>query len=304
MRPVLIEFALFGREWWLGSYSTFYTLAWLVAPVLAALVASRRGLPGRRVLALYVVALACGIAGARALDLVVAGAFYAQDPSRVWSPTFQGFSLYGGLVVATLIGITLARLWDLPVWRLADSAVPALVLGVVLMRTGCFLRGCCFGVETDLPWGVVFPVGSPAWELQIARGTSGILGFMGAVEPVHPTQLYEIAAVLACGAVAWLAARRGAPEGVPFLAFAFGFTAFRWADHFLRARLDVVTAPAWFYPAFYATVLVALTVLLVARAWGSRGATADVRSVEPPPLPDGPAPPEGDEAGTTAPPTA
>ncbi len=287
MRPVLLAFSLGGREIVLGSYSTFYTLAWLIAPLVGAWVASRRGLPGRRVWAVYALALATGIVGARIFDLFIAWRFYAEEPSRIWGLSFQGFSLYGGLVVATMTGISLARLWRLPVWRLADSAVPALAAGVVLMRTGCFLRGCCSGIVTDLPWGVTFPVGSPAWADQLLSGTTGIFGFMGTVKPVHPTQLYEMAAAVLLASIAvWLMSRRTA-DGVPFLAFAIGFTLFRLGNGFLRVRQDVITAPTWFYPVFYLTLAAVMAGLLVYRVRITRRASAPApRS----PAPDSPDP--------------
>jgi len=274
--PVLARFALGGREVVLGGYSTFYALAWLLAPLVGAWVAARRGLPGRRVAALYYLALLAGIVGARVFDLGVAWRFYTDDPSRIWGLSFQGFSLYGGLLVATLTGIALARLWNLPVWRLADSAVPGLALGVVLMRTGCFLRGCCFGIESDLPWAVRFPMGSPAWAQQLLSGKTGIMGFGGAVLPVHPTQLYEMAGALLAAGVALLVMRRTRRDGPAFLTFAIGFTLVRLANGFLRARQITITAPTWFYPAFYLLLLGILTVLLVVRL------RSDPR---PPPLP-------------------
>lgn len=276
MSPVLARFAFAGREVVLGAYSTFYTLAWVLAPLAGAWFASRRGLSGRRVAALYYLALSAGILGARVFDLGIAWRFYAESPSRIWSMSFQGFSLYGGLVLATLTGIALARLWRLPVWVLADSAVPALALGVVLMRTGCFLRGCCFGIESDLPWAVRFPMGSPAWAQQLLSGKTGIMGFGGAVLPVHPTQLYEMGGALLIAAVALLVMRRVRRDGVGFLVFAIGFTLLRLGNGPLRARQSVITAPPWFYPAFYLSLVAVLSVLLVLRM------RTDPR---PPPLP-------------------
>ncbi|MDZ4170276.1 MAG: prolipoprotein diacylglyceryl transferase family protein [Coriobacteriia bacterium] len=256
----------------LGVYSTFYLLAWACCPLVAAVVARRGGAPFARALGVYAGAMAAGVIGARIFDLGIAGRFYAEDPSRVWSLQFQGFSLYGGLLVAALTAIGLAQFTRLDRWPLADAAVPALVLGVALMRTGCFLRGCCFGVECALPWGVVFPLGSPAWELQVASGRLGLLSALGgaAAMPVHPTQLYEIAAAVILGGAAWVLARRGAPRGVPFLAFAFGFTAFRLLNGYLRARQQVITAPVWFYPVFYAVVLAILAVLIARRYHAAR----------------------------------
>ena len=44
---------------------------------------------------------------------------------------------------------------------------------IAVGRLGCFVAGCCYGCETTVPWGVVFP-------------QHGSL-------PRHPTQLYEAA---------------------------------------------------------------------------------------------------------------
>lgn len=276
MSPVLARFAFAGREVVLGAYSTFYTLAWVLAPLAGVWSATRRGLPGRRVAALYYLSLTAGIVGARVFDLGIAWRFYAEEPGRIWGLAFQGFSLYGGLLLATLTGIALSRLWRLPTWVLADSAVPALVLGVVLMRTGCFLRGCCFGIESDLPWAVRFPMGSPAWAQQLVSGKTGIMGFAGAVMPVHPTQLYEMAGALVAAGLAWLIARRVRRDGVGFLVFAIGFTLVRLGNGLIRARQTSITAPTWFYPAFYLTLVAVLGGLLVLRL------RSDQR---PPPLP-------------------
>lgn len=267
MKPVLLDLTLGSAGLRLGAYSVFYTLAWVVAPLLGAYVARWRGLPAKRAFAIYAIALASGILGARLFDLFIAWDFYAEEPSRILGLTFQGFSLYGGLVVATLTGTGLARLWRLPVWRLADCAVPALAAGIVLMRAGCFFHGCCFGVETALPWGVVYSPGSPAWAYQAVSSSSGLLGAIGGVvHPVHPTQLYEMIAALLLVTLALVLMRRRTPDGVSFLAFALGFTLFRLGNGFLRVRQPVITAPEWFYPVFYLGLAAVLLALLVIRA--------------------------------------
>jgi len=270
MHPVLLSFSLGDTEVVLRAYSTFYTLAWVVAVVVAVLVARWRGLSWWRALAVYAGALAVGIAGARLLDLGVNWSWYAEDLSRVYGLEFQGFSLDGGLVLALATGLGLSFLLRLPVWRLADSAVPALAAGIVLMRTGCFLNGCCFGTVTSLPWGVTFPSGSPAWASQLTTGKTGILGFVGMVRPVHPTQLYEMAAAVILAVVSvWLLRRGGArggrptPTGVPFLVFALGFNLFRLGNNALRVQPSTVSAPVWLYPTFYSIVAAGVAATLI-----------------------------------------
>lgn len=275
MRPILVRIPFGEGAVAVGAYSAFYLLAWLIGPAVGAWFAARRGLPVRRVLVVYYGALVAGLVGARSLDLFVAGAFYAQDPSRIWSLNVQGFSLYGGLVVACVVAVVLARVLHLPVWRLADSAVPGIVTGIVLMRVGCFLRGCCFGTVTSMPWGVTYPVGSPAWVQHLQEGQTGLVAALtGSVQSVHPTQIYEMVAAVVLGAVALLLLRRQSPDGVAFLTFAAGFSAFRLANGFLRARQDVITAPEWFYPVFYVAVIAVLLALL---AWRLASARTDRR---------------------------
>ncbi len=290
MHPVLLTFHVGGSEVTLGAYATFYTLAWVVAVVLGTVVARRRGVPWWRALLFYLATLIVGIAGARLLDVATNWGTYAENPSLAYSFEFHGFSLYGGLLLAAGAGALLARPFRVPLWRTADSAVPAMVGSIVLMRTGCFLHGCCFGEVTSLPWGVTFPTGSPAWAYQLATGQTGLLGFTGLVRPVHPTQIYEMIAAVFFGALAvWLMLRGrrkpgfaevsggGAPQaaapvrwfaaaGVPFLVFILGFTLFRVAEYYLRPLPSTANEPIWFYPLLYAVIVVGVAVALVWRA--------------------------------------
>src|SRR5262249_49509438 len=60
--------------------------------------------------------------------------------------------------------------------KTGDTFALPLALALAVGRWGCFFNGCCYGVETDLPWATWFytdgPQG-PRWAL------------------CHPTQVYE-----------------------------------------------------------------------------------------------------------------
>lgn len=277
MHPILARFSIGSTEVVLRAYSTFYVLAWVVAILVATIVAWRRGSSWWRTLVTFALALAFGVVGARLLDLAVDWGYYAEDSSRIYQLDFRGFSLYGGLMLALIAGALVARAFRQNLWRLADSAVPGLVVGIALMRIGCFLNGCCFGTTTSLPWGVTFPTGSPAWAQQILTGETGLLSLAAEPRPVHPTQLYEIIAAAVFGGFAtWLLLRgrsspsRPTPAGVPFLAFVLGFTLFRLADNFLRARPPTFSLPVWFYPALYLLTCAVAGILIVWRLRTSR----------------------------------
>jgi phosphatidylglycerol---prolipoprotein diacylglyceryl transferase len=287
MHPVLMWLQLGDHKVAVGSYSTFMTLGWIAMVAVAIGVAHMRGLPWRRVLVVFAGALLGGVAGARVLDVATNSGLHAESVHLLWRASFQGFALYGGLVCGALVAVALARLLRLPVWKLADCSVPALAIGIALMRTGCFLRGCCFGVASDLPWAVTFPTGSPAWAQQLLSGQTGILGMAGGMHPVHPTQLYELGAalLLAAAALAWQR-WRGLPDGAGFLTFAIGFTLFRAANGVLRVPLPDEGTPGWFYPVLYAAVVVVAGATLGVRLVQRRSsASPSAAAAGPPPLP-------------------
>ena len=72
----------------------------------------------------------------------------------------------------------------LPKIAVLAAATPALAIGQAIGRIGCFLVGDDYGRPSQLPWAVAFPQGLPPTTV-----------------PVHPTQLYEAAALVP---LAWL----------------------------------------------------------------------------------------------------
>lgn len=276
MHPILATFSIGGTRIVLRSYGTFYVLAWATAIGLATVIAARRGSPWWRALLTFAVALALGIVGSRLFDLAVDWGAYSRQPARIYSLSLSGFALDGGLILAVVSAALLARLFRLPLWHLADGTVPAVAAGIVLMRVGCLLNGCCYGIVTSLPWGITYPAGSQAWAWEVGTGRTGLLGFMGMVKPVHPTQVYEmIAAVMFCGLAMWLlhrGHRRGSrrlPSGVAFLVFALGFTLFRLGNYFLRAHPPTGAPPPWLYPTLYAVLAVLIAGILAWRVSAS-----------------------------------
>lgn len=115
-----------------------------------------------------------------------------------------GLVVFGALPTAAVAVWWFARRRGLDLLRLADCIAPGLLVGLALGRVGCFLNGCCFGGECELPWAVSFPPRSPPWLDQLQRGllpaTAGIPEVWS--RPVHPAQLYS---AIDAGLLAWLA---------------------------------------------------------------------------------------------------
>lgn len=263
MHPILAEVWLGGTQVVVGAYATFLVLAALVAAGLAGRVLARLGIERRRAVAGIALAVLAGLAGARMLAVVLAPAAFAADPARIVAPEPSGFALYGGMASAGAVVVWLAGRWRLDLARLADGLIVPIASGLVLLRVGCFLNGCCNGTATTLPWGVVFPAGSVSWGQQVIGGGAGAL--FGRVAPVHPTQLYEAAAVLLLAALAVRLRRRRPPDGVAALLFATGFLTFRAFNQTLRAPTVDPAVPALVLVAAYAVGALIFAAALAAR---------------------------------------
>jgi phosphatidylglycerol:prolipoprotein diacylglycerol transferase len=150
--------------------------------------------------------------------------------------------------------------------------VPAVASGLVLLRIGCFLNGCCPGEPTSLPWGVTFPYGSTAWSNQVLSGEGGVLGLVGNVEPVHPAQLYEAGAAVLWAVVAVWVGRRGAPPGATAMVFATGLLAFRVLNAAIRPDAPGASLPHDLLLAAYAAAAVGSGLVLVLRVRPTRRA--------------------------------
>ena len=95
-----------------------------------------------------------------------------------------GLSWFGGFAGGLLAGLLVLRRRRLPILPVLAAATPALALAHAIGRVGCFLVGDDYGIPSALPWAIAFPGGLPPTSV-----------------PVHPTQLYETAALLP---IAWL----------------------------------------------------------------------------------------------------
>jgi phosphatidylglycerol---prolipoprotein diacylglyceryl transferase len=262
MRPILLDLTTSAGHLTLPTYTAFIVLGGLAVIVIGAITAGRRGLPFRASLLLLLIALAAEFVGARAMHRIANPSFYAGHPGLVYTFSRIGLSVYGGLILAALVVPIACRLVRANLWRLADSVAPALGIGIAIARVGCFLNGCCCGKPTSLPWGVLYPMGSPAYFGQFGHSA---IGLFDSPRPVHPTQLYEALAAVGCVILAAWLMRRKLPDGIAFAAFVATFTGFRWFNFHLLAEKDVPGNAAWLYPALYAAVILVCAVVTMLR---------------------------------------
>lgn len=161
-----------------------------------------------------------GLLGAKILWTIE---FSAEAPIADLLFSRGGLSWFGGLLGGVGTGLWMLHRRRVPIVPALSAATPALAVGHAIGRVGCFLVGDDYGRPSDLPWAVAFPEGRPP-----------------TVVPVHPTQLYETAAL---AVIAWLLVRwrrRGVADAVVLGRYFILAGATRFAIEFIRVNLRVL----------------------------------------------------------------
>ena len=251
---MLPEMKLFGCA--VQSYYLFAALAGSAGIVLAALALRREGLSVWRYLLPVLIAL-MALIGARLFNYLLDPKAYGED-FPVWTLSYRKLSLMGGLIAGVLTVFAFCAAARKNPFRLLDAFVLPAGSGVILLKLGCFLNGCCCGKLTDGALGMVFPANAVLYDY-----LDTLPLFVGQNRAVYPTQLFELlGAALGLAVILPLCRRRTFPAGVKAVLYAMWFTLVRLAVHPLRAfpyDKRVITAA---YPVFYCAMLLVLGITL------------------------------------------
>jgi phosphatidylglycerol:prolipoprotein diacylglycerol transferase len=167
------------------SYGVMLALSFLIGIYLAVRNGKKRGIKEDEIVNVAFIIIIASIVGSRLFYVL----FHIQEFQGRWIYAFWpvqedgtiglgGLILLGGFILAFLSAALYMSYKKLNFWKVADSIVPSIAFGIFLTRIGCHLNGCCFGKACGLPWGVSFPLNSPAGSV------------MGGSH-IHPTQLYS-----------------------------------------------------------------------------------------------------------------
>jgi phosphatidylglycerol:prolipoprotein diacylglycerol transferase len=184
MYPVLFELP------WLGIPITTFGVMMVVGFLAAYWITAKRmaelGLDVEQASNMLLWCMAGGVIGSKlyyAIDTTLLG----TNPSFVDALFSRGgMTWFGGLIGGVLFGAIGARVHGIGVALFAHCATVGCALGQGFGRIGCFLVGDDYGRPTDVAWGIAFPDGAPP-----------------VFEPVHPTQLYEVAWLFPIAALLW-----------------------------------------------------------------------------------------------------
>ena len=219
-----------------SAYGLFSVLGVLVACIVFfALNQNRAYRLSAKTLAIFLAfVLAGGFLGARLFYLLVSFSFSAREPWSTAIPSSIGSVFYGGLLFGLAAGFLASRLYNLPFARMIDPAVTSLPLGHAIGRVGCFLAGCCYGVQMETAFGVVFPAHHPTHP-----------------QSVLPVQLFEAAFNMALFLFLFSRFQKGRHIGSYRLLalYLVSYALFRFCNEFFRADevrgVDFLSTSQW-----------------------------------------------------------
>jgi phosphatidylglycerol:prolipoprotein diacylglycerol transferase len=195
-----------------------------------------------------------GLIGAK---LLYVAEHVGQEPLFALLLDRGGMSWFGGLFGGVGSALLLFRVRRLPIVPILAASTPALAVGHLLGRIGCFLVGDDYGRPSSLPWAVAFPRGLPP-----------------TTERVHPTQLYEalFLGILAVLLIRWR--RQGTADATVVGRYLLLAGGARFLNEFIRINPSValgMTVAQW-----GALLLMALGAVILLRSPRHGDTTASV----------------------------
>jgi phosphatidylglycerol:prolipoprotein diacylglycerol transferase len=169
------------------------------------------------VITVALIAIPSGIIISRLLHIIDLWSFYMANPRLLLD--FEGLTIWGAILGATLGIWIYSRFTDFKFGYFMDVITPGVLLAQAIGRVGCTINGCCYGNECSLPWCVIYTNPNSYAPVGVA---------------VHPTQLYELAFLLAVFGVLFWLRKRFRPDGSLFMIYLGLYSAWRLGIGFLR----------------------------------------------------------------------
>ena len=158
MHPILLKLGPIS----VYSYGVMVALGFAIATILIYNRAARFNVDKNKIMDLAIIMLVSGIIGARLVFIILNLRYYISNPLEILNLARGGLVWYGGFLSALAATIFYIRKNNLDFWTVTDLVCPYVVLAQAFGRIGCFLNGCCYGIEVppNYPFAVCYPLES------------------------------------------------------------------------------------------------------------------------------------------------
>lgn len=157
------------------TYGLFIAMGFTAALLVTIKIGKAQGIKSQQVMDMGFIMILWAIIGSRLTYVIINFSYYKNDPINILKIWEGGLVFSGGLITVLLAMSWYIKRHHLSFWKIGDLWAPGIAIGQSIGRIGCFMAGCCYGIPTDLKWGMVFTHPQSLAPLNI---------------PLHPTQLY------------------------------------------------------------------------------------------------------------------
>jgi len=198
MHPILVKIGPLVIRY----YGLMYVIAITLGAYLLSKEVRRKGLSlsNDDLFDLLLVTIPAAIIGARLYYVLFQWSYYGQHPLDILKVWQGGLAIHGGVIAGILAVYLFSRWKKARFWAVTDAICPSLILGQAIGRVGNLMNGDAYGVPTRLPWGIHFPLGSPAGQAYPGLAT-------------HPSMVYEMILNLLIFAYLWRIRKKGYQDG-------------------------------------------------------------------------------------------
>jgi len=228
MYPILLDLENFE----LRTYGLLVALAVLAAYWLSKREARRKDFDTPLVEDFVLYALVGGLIGARLYYVVFSNpSYFLQNPLEIIAFWHGGIGVIGFLMGGFLTGFWYCRRQGISALKFADALTPGIALGQTLGQFACLANGDSWGKPTDVSWAITYTDPRALAPLNV---------------PLHPIEVYEMAAYAGVFLLVWMTRRRFGVEGLVFSLYLGAYGIARFSMEFFRGDPAMF---AWDIPA-------------------------------------------------------
>jgi phosphatidylglycerol:prolipoprotein diacylglycerol transferase len=137
------------------GYGLMIAIGILAAYLTVEYRAKKKGLEYEKIIDLTIWCVIGGVLGAKLLYYITQLNNIIEDPKLLLNVS-DGFVIYGGIMGGILTGFLFCKIAKWSFISYFDLVMPSIALAQGFGRLGCFLAGCCYGIETKSPIGIIF----------------------------------------------------------------------------------------------------------------------------------------------------